>query len=155
MSEADNAAMFALTMADIKHLLTNRYPYLLVDRVTELIPGKLAKGYKNLTANEWYFPVHFPEEPMMPGMLQTEALFQMLTLTVLALEGNAGKIASGISANHLRFRGKRMDIEAVLTDWDGKIASGTAKGLIDGEEACSAEFSFCLSDRTGHGGDLG
>lgn len=146
-----------LRIADIKRLLPNRYPYLLVDRVTELAPGKYAKGYKNLTANEWYFPVHFPEEPMMPGMLQTEALFQTLATTVLSLDENAGKIVRGIGAEKLRFKkrvvpGKRMDIEAVLTEWNGSVGKGNAKGSIDGEEACSAEFEFILVDPEAVGG---
>lgn len=147
-----------LTIAGLKQLLPNRYPYLLVDRITELEPGKYARGYKNLTANEWFFPVHFPEEPMMPGMLQTEAMLQMLSLTVLALEGNAKKIIRVTSADKLRFRkrvvpGKRMDIDAELVDWDGKDGKGTTKGTVDGEEACSAEFTFCLVDPETSGGE--
>ena len=50
----------------LKKYLNNRYPYLFIDKVTEVVPGVKAKGYKNMTANEWFFPVHFPEEPMMP-----------------------------------------------------------------------------------------
>lgn len=155
MPKTEKAA--GLFIADIKRLLPNRYPYLLVDRVTELIPGKCAKGYKNLTANEWYFPVHFPEEPMMPGMLQAEALLQLLSLTVLSLEGGSGKVIKVIFADKLRFRkrvvpGKRLLMEAELMQWDGNVGRGTVKGSIDGDEACSAEFEFCLEDPKTIGG---
>lgn len=147
-----------LSMSELKCLLPNRYPYLLLDRVWEVVPGKSAKGYKNLTANEWFFPVHFPEEPVMPGVLQVETLLQALSLTVLALKGNAGMAVRGISADKIRLKrrvepGKRLDVEAELHFWDGQIGRGSARGLIDGEEACSAVFEFMLFDPAAKGGE--
>ena len=138
-----------LTIFEIKELLSSRYPYLLIDRVTELIPGVRAQGYKNLTANEWYFPVHFPEEPMMPGMIQMEALLQMLSLTVLSQEGNAGRAVRCEYADKIRLRkrvvpGKRLDIVAELERWEDEKAYGKAKGYLDGEIACEGEFRFIL-----------
>ena len=70
----------------------NRHPYLLIDFAEEVIPGVSAKGYKDLTLNDWFFKVHFPGDPNMPGMLQIEALVQMCALIVLTLPGNKGKI---------------------------------------------------------------
>jgi len=135
---------------ELQKFLPNRYPYLMIDRVTEVIPGASAKGYKNLTANEWFFPVHFPEQPMMPGMIQIEALMQMLSLAVLTLEGNAGTQIRVISADSIRLKrrvtpGDRLDINAVITLWKDEIVKGKAVGTIDGEEACSAEIVFSLA----------
>lgn len=141
--------MIDLEMNQLKKYLANRYPYLLIDRATEVIPGVRARGYKNVTANEWFFPVHFPEEPMMPGMIQMEALLQMLSLTVLTLEGNQGALIWGVAADKIRLRrrvtpGCCLEIEAELISWDGEIAVGAAKGCVDGVEACSGEFTLKL-----------
>jgi 3-hydroxyacyl-[acyl-carrier-protein] dehydratase len=140
---------FSLNNQELQKYLPNKYPYLMVDRVTEVIPGVSAKGYKNLTANEWFFPCHFPEEPMMPGMIQMEALIQMISLTVLTLDDNAGEIVNGISADKIRLKrrvvpGDRLDIEAELISWKRGIAKGKAVGTVDGELACSVEFKFVV-----------
>ena len=70
----------------------NRDPYLFIDYATEIVPGKSAKGYKVLNEDEWFFKVHWPNDPNMPGMLQIEALVQMSALSILTLPGNKGKI---------------------------------------------------------------
>ena len=70
----------------------NRDPYLMIDFATEIIPGKSAKGYKDLKKDEWYFKVHWPNDPNMPGMLQIEALVQLSALTILSQQGNKGKL---------------------------------------------------------------
>ncbi len=75
-----------LDIVEIKKLLPHRYPFLLVDRVTEINPGHSAKGYKNLTANEQFFEGHFPFKPIMPGVLMVEALAQLACLAMLAKE---------------------------------------------------------------------
>lgn len=63
----------------------NRYPFLFIDRVTECVPGEYAKGYKNLTNNEWFFPHHYEGHPFMPAAIQTESLSQMLTIAFTTL----------------------------------------------------------------------
>lgn len=138
---------------ELQEYLTNRYPYLMLDRVLEIVPGVSARGYKNLTTNEWFFPVHFPEEPIMPGMIQMEALLQLLSLTVLTLEGQAGKVVSGMAANKILLKrrivpGDRLDIEAELISFEQGIAVGKALGKVDGRVACSAEFKFYVSDNS-------
>ena len=136
-----------LDIQEIKCYLPNRYPFLLVDHVDDIEPGQYAKGYKNVTINEAFFQGHFPNNPLMPGMIQAEALFQMLSLTVLTLEGNAGKSLRGLSTKNIKFKdrvlpGSKFDMEANLAEWDGNKGIGTAKGFINGHEACSAEFEF-------------
>ena len=78
---------------DLKEILEyqqNRDPYLMIDHATKVIPGESAEGYKLLKKNEWFFKVHWPGDPNMPGMLQTEALIQMSALIVQTMPGNKG-----------------------------------------------------------------
>ena len=79
----------------------NRDPYLMIDYATEVIPGESSKGYKDLKNNEWFFKVHWPKDPNMPGMLQVEAIVQMSSLAILTLPGNKGKLMYLTSANNL------------------------------------------------------
>ena len=81
----------------------NRHPYLLVDAADEVVPGVRAKGHKDLTENDWFFPVHFPGNPMMPAMLQMEAMVQLGALMVTTLPGNKGRVVYLTSANNLKF----------------------------------------------------
>nr|WP_317404618.1 3-hydroxyacyl-ACP dehydratase FabZ family protein [uncultured Helicobacter sp.] len=83
-----------LTINHIQALTADAYPYLYVDRITELKPGEYVKGYKNVTFNEWFFPTHFKDDPIMPGMLQIEALTQLFTYVFLTLPGNEKNIRS-------------------------------------------------------------
>lgn len=140
-----------LNIEQIKKIIPNRYPYLMIDKVTELEPGKSASGYKNLTANEWYFPVHFPEEPMMPGMIQMEALLQMVGVAVLSVDKYKGMILRGKSANHIRLKGhvvpgRRMDIIVEINQLENFSGISIAKAYIDEKEVCSAEFEFEIVD---------
>ncbi len=143
-----------LDICEIKKYVSNRYPFLMIDRVIEVLPGKYARGYKNVTVNESFFQGHFPDSPLMPGMIQAEALLQMLSLTVLTIDGNAGKIVRGVSADKIRFKervvpGSRIDIEAYLNEWDGRRGTGNVRGLVKDREVCSAEFEFVLTGDTG------
>ena len=81
----------------------NREPYLMIDFVEEVIPGKSARGYKDLSEKEWFFKVHWENDPNMPGMLQIEALVQMSALSILCLPGNKGKVMYLVSATNLKF----------------------------------------------------
>lgn len=140
-----------LGIKDIKKYLCNRYPYLMIDYIEEINPGISVRAYKNITANEWFFPVHFPEEPMMPGMIQMEALLQALSLCVLVLPENRGKTITGKNADKIRLRrrvepGSRMYIEAEIECYENNIASGRARGIIANEEVCSGEFTFTLEE---------
>ena len=81
---------------------------MLIDGANEVKPGKSAKGYKNLSVDDWWFDVHWPGDPNMPGMLQIEALVQLGALTVLTLPGNKGKIVYLLSASKLKFIKKNI-----------------------------------------------
>jgi endonuclease/exonuclease/phosphatase family metal-dependent hydrolase len=81
---------FSLNCVALQEYQPNRYPFLMIDHVDAVLPGKFARGYKHLTLNEWYFPVHFPGGPNMPGALQLEALAQMLTVAITTLPGLKG-----------------------------------------------------------------
>ena len=81
----------------------NRDPYLMIDFASEIIPGKIANGFKNLKEDEWFFKVHWPNDPNMPGMLQLEALTQMCALGILTLPDNKGKILYLSSVNNVKF----------------------------------------------------
>ena len=84
----------------------NRDPYLMIDYATEVIPGVSSKGYKKLTEDEWFFKVHWPSDPNMPGMLQIEALVQMSSLAILTLPTNKNKILYLVNATNLKFKKK-------------------------------------------------
>ena len=95
-----------LDIDGIKEFQQNRYPYLLIDYANEIIPGKSAAGYKDLRLDDWWFKVHFPGDPNMPGALQMEAIVQLGALMVTTLPGNKGKIVYLTSANNLKFKKK-------------------------------------------------
>ena len=81
----------------------NREPYLMIDYASEVIPGVSAKGYKDFKNDEWFFKVHWKNDPNVPGMLQIESLVQMSALSILSLPGNKGKVVYLISADKLKF----------------------------------------------------
>ena len=95
-----------LDLKGIHDYQQNRFPYLLIDHANEIIPGKSAKGYKDLVKDDWWVEVHFPNDPNMPGALQIEAIVQLGALMVTTLPGNKGEIIYLVSANNLRFRKK-------------------------------------------------
>ena len=129
----------------------NKPPYLMIDHAEEIIPGKSAKGYKDLTIDEWFFKVHWPNDPNMPGMLQIEALVQMSALSILTLPGNKGKIMYLTSANNLKFikkitPGSRLYIDTKVKSYKRGLAICEGKGLLNEEIACKAEFNLILPE---------
>ena len=129
----------------------NREPYLMIDYATEVIPGKSAKGYKNLTKDEWFFKVHWPKDPNMPGMLQIEALVQMCALSILSLPNNKGKVVYLTSAHNMKFIKKiipesRLYIETKIKSFKRGLAICEGIGLIEKEIACKAEFNLILPE---------
>lgn len=129
----------------------NREPYLMIDHASEVIPGVSSKGYKDLKEDEWFFKVHWPKDPNMPGMLQVEALVQMSSLAILTLPNNKGKIMYLVSSNNIKFIKKilpksRFNIDTKIKSFKRGIAICEAIGSVNNEIVCKAEFNLILPD---------
>ena len=129
-----------LNKKEILDYQQNRPPYLMIDAAEEVIPGKSAKGYKNLPEDEWFFKVHWPGDPNMPGFLQIEALVQMCALSILSLPGNKGKVMYLTSANNMKFIKKitpnnKLYIETKINSFKRGIAICEGKGFVQNEIA--------------------
>ena len=129
----------------------NKPPYLMIDFAEEVVPGKSAKGYKDFKEDEWFFKVHWPRDPNVPGMLQIEALVQMSALSILSLPGNKGKVMYLTSANNIRFIKKiipnqRLYIETKVKSFKRGLAICEGLGLIENQTACKAEFNLILPE---------
>lgn len=140
-----------LNPIQIQEYQMNRYPCFFLDCVEEAVPGKYAKGYKNWSYNEWFFPCHFADEPNVPGFIQIESLTQMFLMTFLTYPENKGKKTSFVQVNNAKFKmkivpGMRMDIVAELKSYRRGLAIGKSVGYVDGTEACSVELVVAIPD---------
>ena len=129
----------------------NRPPYLMIDFAEEVVPGKSARGYKDFKEDEWFFKVHWPRDPNVPGMLQIEALVQMSALSILSLPGNKGKVMYLTSANNIKFikkiiPNKRLYIETKIKSFKRGLAICEGSGFIEKQMACKAEFNLILPE---------
>ena len=128
----------------------NREPYLMIDHVDEVVPGKFAKGYKNLN-DDWFFKVHWKNDPNMPGMLQIEGLIQLSALVILTLPGNKGKKMYLTSANDLMFKkkivpGDKYIMTTKLNHYKRGIANFSAEGSVGDQIVNKAKFNLVLPD---------
>lgn len=139
---------FSLNGVEIQEYLKSRYPFLMIDHVDEVIPGKKAIGYKNLSLNEWFFPVHYPEYPIMPRTVQLEALEEMLALTILTLPGNKGKTPRFLQASSkfLKniFPGDKLLIEAYVDSWKRGLLKGTVKAYTLDTIVCESKMIITI-----------
>lgn len=138
-----------LDIQQIKEIIPHRYPFLLIDQVEEVVEGEKAVGYKNVTMNEPFFQGHFPDYPVMPGVLITEALAQMGAIAMLKKEENQGKLAFFTGIDKCRFKrqvkpGDRLKLEVEIVRLKGPMGKGKAKATVEGEVACEAEIMFAL-----------
>ncbi len=138
-----------LNIKDLHEYLPHRYPFLLVDRVTDMTPGESVKGFKNITFNEDLFNGHFPGQPIFPGVLILEAMAQLSG--VLAFETKGTRPADGVTylfggVEKARFRrpvvpGDRLDMESRILADRRIMMKFETQGFVDGELACSAVLS--------------
>lgn len=138
-----------MDIQQIKATIPHRYPFLLVDKVTEIEEGKRVVGYKNVTINEPFFQGHFPEHPVMPGVLILESLAQVGAIAVLGMEENKGKIGFLAGVDKCRFKrqvvpGDQLKLEVEILRMKGPIGKGKAIATVDGEVACQAEIMFAI-----------
>lgn len=134
----------------ILKLQQNRDPYLMIDHVSDHEPGKFANGFKDLN-DEWFFKVHWPKDPNMPGMLQIEALVQMSSMAIVTIPGNEKKILYLINANNLIFKkkivpGDRLEIKTKILSFKRGIAKCFGEGFVDKKITCSADFTLIVPD---------
>lgn len=126
----------------------NRYPFLFIDRVTECVPGEYAKGYKNFTQNEWFFPKHYKGHAFVPAAVQTETLSQMITIPFTTLPGitDVNVVGSRWSAAFHReiHPGDRLDIEAFVKSYNRGVGKGYAKSYVEGQLACEVEVTLIV-----------
>lgn len=140
-----------LTNVDIQKIIPHRYPFLLVDKILEVEPGKRAVGIKNVTANEPFFQGHFPGNPIMPGVLIVEALAQTACVAGLLMEENKGKLGVFTGFEKIKFRkqvvpGDTLKLEAeylVLKMGMGKVK---VVATVDDQVACEGEIRFAMID---------
>ncbi len=138
-----------LDSAQIQEILPHRYPFLLVDKITDCIPGQEACGIKCVTANEMHFMGHFPGDPIMPGVLIIEALAQVGAVAILTEEKNKGKLVFFGGIKNARFKrqvkpGDVLTLKCRLTARKGPVGFGQAEACVDGHLAAKAEISFAI-----------
>jgi len=141
-----------LDILEISELLPHRYPFLLVDRVLELEPGKSCRAIKNVTVNEPHFPGHFPGLPTMPGVLILESLAQTGALMLFSIPEHKGKILYLAGAEKVRFRKPVSPGDVLLNEtkllWHRKgFGRIECKASVDGEVVAEAELSYSLAPR--------
>ncbi|MGI4787218.1 MAG: 3-hydroxyacyl-ACP dehydratase FabZ [Janthinobacterium lividum] len=133
----------------IKEILPHRYPFLLVDRITELEPGKRVVGLKNITANEPFFQGHFPQRSIMPGVLIIEIMAQVGGVMILSVGEHKGKLAYIGTVDNAKFRrpvvpGDTLEVEVELLRLRGNMGKVKCVARVGGEEAAEAEIMFAL-----------
>jgi 3-hydroxyacyl-[acyl-carrier-protein] dehydratase len=138
--------------AQIRDLIPHRYPFLLVDRIEELEPGVRAVGIKNVTQNEPFFQGHFPDYPVMPGVLIIEAMAQVGAVGVMAGGEHRDKLALFAGIDGVRFRrqvvpGDVLRMEVEIGRLKGKVGWGHARATVGEERVCEADLMFAFAER--------
>jgi 3-hydroxyacyl-[acyl-carrier-protein] dehydratase len=139
-----------LTSVEIQALIPHRWPFLLVDRIVEYEPAKgRIVGEKAVTASEWFFQGHFPGLPVMPGVLQVEALAQTMAVYVARQEGFGDRLGLFAGIDECRFKrivspGDRLRLEVTMERLGKRFGRGRAVASVEGEVACEALLSFII-----------
>lgn len=141
--------MSVMNINEIMEILPHRYPFLLVDAIEEIEPGKMAVGKKCVSMNEPFFQGHFPGNPVMPGVLIVEAMAQVGAVSMLSLDSYKGKTAYFAGIDKVRFRRKVIpgDVLIIRTEMvkvKGPMGIGVGKAYVNDELACEAELKFAI-----------
>jgi 3-hydroxyacyl-[acyl-carrier-protein] dehydratase len=144
-----SAATVPFGRDEIEAILPHRAPFLLIDEVLELTPGVGAAARKHVRDDEWYLSGHFPERPVMPGVLIVEALAQTGAVAVLSEEENRGRLALFAGIDDCRFKrvvepGDTLDLRCELEKVRGPIGRGKAEARVAGQLACRATLTFAV-----------
>ena len=148
---AERTPAILLSTAEIEHVIPHSWPFLLVDRVVEVDRERgYIRAQKGVTASEWFFQGHFPQMPVMPGVLQVEALAQTLGIYVGRLEEYAGQIGLFAGIDGCRFRrvvqpGDTLSLEVTITKLGRRMAKAHAIASVEGEVACETDISAIIA----------
>ena len=138
-----------LNKEEIKKIIPQREPFLMIDEVEEFVPGESATAYKYVDKNEWYFKGHFPGNPIMPGVLITESLAQTGAVAILSMEENKGKNALFGGIDKMKFKkmvvpGDVLKLEVKIIKKKGPVGIGEAIATVNGKIVAKGELTFAL-----------
>jgi 3-hydroxyacyl-[acyl-carrier-protein] dehydratase len=139
-----------LNIKEIEKIIPHRDPFLFIDEITDYIPGEYARGLKHVSKDEYYFKGHFPDNPIMPGVIIVETLAQVGAIVMLTLEKFKGKLVLFAGIDKVRFKkivkpGDVLELEVKISNMKLNVGKGIGRATVKGELVCSAEFLFSIA----------